>query len=515
MKVVYSYKSVPTLKAFSQDDTFLRGVVGPYGSGKSSAMVIHLLERALKQQPGPDGVRRTRCAVVRNTYPQLRDTTIKTFMDWLPHEQFGHYVSSTHDYTIDTMKAPDGSDVWIEVLFRALDKPDHVRNLLSLELSFAWFNEVREIAKPIFDHMRGRVNRYPSMKDGGATWAGIFCDTNPCDTDHWFYKLFEEIKPWICANKVCSGEFILDERGENGHCLKCGSDQGIPLSKIFHQPSGRGPMAENLPNLPPDYYAKLMIGASTEFIKVYVDGQYGFVADGRPVYSNWSSFLHVAKEEIKPIRSIPLIIGLDFGRNPAAVLCQGLPNGTFHVLDEIVAENMDIREFITRLLKPALLTTYFGMEVCITGDPSGASRTQTDSSTCFRELAAQHLPGVPAPSNAYPARLGAVNTLLTKMIPVQKKTEHDLPWKPSFQISPKCKTLIRGFNGAYRMRRLLVTGEERYKDEPEKTKESHPHDGLQYAALTYEAGMIKVRRHISHGGATQVRRSAPPVGAFT
>jgi hypothetical protein len=514
MKVVYSYKHVPTLKAFSQDDTFLRGAVGPYGSGKSSACVIHLIERAMKQNPGSDGVRRTRWAVVRNTYPQLRDTTIKTFMDWLPYDQFGHYVSSTHDYTIDTLQAPDGSPVMIEVLFRALDKPEHVRNLLSLELTGAWFNEVREIARPIFDHMTGRVNRYPAMKDGGPTWAGIFCDTNPCDTDHWFYKLFEEDKPWICAKPNCSGEFIFDERNENGHCLRCGCDKGIPYTKVFHQPSGRGPMAENLPNLAPDYYAKLMLGKTPEFIKVYVDGEYGFVADGRAVYTNWSSFLHQAKEIIPVVRGLPLIIGLDFGRNPAAVFCQGLPRGHFNVLDEMCAENMDLREFIVRHLKPYLQSKYFGMDVCITGDPSGITRAQTDSNTCFKELRAQHLPGTPAPSNSLQARLGAVNTLLTKMIPVQKKTETDLPWIPALQVSPNCKVLLRGFNGAYRMRRLMVVGEERYKSEPEKTKESHPHDALQYAALTYEAGAVRVRTSI-HGGRSGGRTVAPPMGAYT
>jgi hypothetical protein len=186
----------------------------------------------------------------------------------------------------------------------------------------------------------------------------------------------------------------------------------------------------------------------------------------------------------------------------------------FNVLDEICAENMDLREFITRLLKPSLQTHYFGMEVCITGDPSGVSRQGTDSNTCFRELVAHHLKGIPAPSNALQPRLGAVNTLLTKMIPIPKKTESDLPWKPAIQVAPKCKTLIRGFNGAYRMRRLLISGEERYRDEPEKTKESHPHDALQYAALTYEAGSVRVTTRVRSGSGYR-QGSAPPTGAYT
>jgi hypothetical protein len=41
----------------------------------------------------------------------------------------------------------------------------------------------------------------------------------------------------------------------------------------------------------------------------------------------------------------------------------------------------------------------------------------------------------------------------------------------------------KGFNGGYRYRKLQVSGGERYSDEPEKNKYSHPHDALQYLLL--------------------------------
>jgi hypothetical protein len=43
----------------------------------------------------------------------------------------------------------------------------------------------------------------------------------------------------------------------------------------------------------------------------------------------------------------------------------------------------------------------------------------------------------------------------------------------------------QGFNGGYKYRRIQVTGEERYTDEPVKNGYSHPHDALQYLALKY------------------------------
>jgi hypothetical protein len=138
--------------------------MGPFGSGKSSACIMKILHISLYvQKPGPDGIRRTRWAVVRNTNKELRDTTIRTFKDWLPPSVFGRfYETIPHNYIITAWPNAE-----IEVLFRALDGPDAVKDLLSAEYTGAWFNEFREIRQEIFEGMDGRIGRYPARKDGG------------------------------------------------------------------------------------------------------------------------------------------------------------------------------------------------------------------------------------------------------------------------------------------------------------------------------------------------------------
>jgi hypothetical protein len=59
---------------------------------------------------------------------------------------------------------------------------------------------------------------------------------------------------------------------------------------------------------------------------------------------------------------------------------------------------------------------------------------------------------------------------------------------PSVQLSPNCKTLRKGFNGAYKYRRLQIAGEERFTEKPDKNEFSHPHDALQYVALRLRGG---------------------------
>ena len=91
------------------------------------------------QKPNKQGIRKSRVAIVRETARQLQDTTIKTFHDWFPPGICGDYMRTTKTYFFKV------GDVECEIMFRALDDSDDVANLNSLELTFAWFNECRDI----------------------------------------------------------------------------------------------------------------------------------------------------------------------------------------------------------------------------------------------------------------------------------------------------------------------------------------------------------------------------------
>lgn len=233
-------KVARTLRAFQRSDDFVRFIVGPVGSGKSSACIAEIPRRARRQRPCPDGVRRSRWAIVRNTYGQLRDTTRKTFEQWIPagagtwHEQSFTWHGRWY---LDEAKT---DLVECEVLFRALDRPEDVKKLLSLELTGAYINEVREIPKHVLDVLQTRVGRFPSKAQGGPSWFGIWADTNPWHSGHWGSKLFAK---------------------------------GLKGYRLFRQPGGRARNAENLSNLPAGYYDRLVAGKDREWVSVYVDGE--------------------------------------------------------------------------------------------------------------------------------------------------------------------------------------------------------------------------------------------------
>ena len=87
-----AYLASYTCSQFHQSSDFVRGLVGPLGSGKSVACCAELMRLAHAQEPSPhDGIIRGRGCVVRNTYRELADTTIRTWSDWFPAESVGRW----------------------------------------------------------------------------------------------------------------------------------------------------------------------------------------------------------------------------------------------------------------------------------------------------------------------------------------------------------------------------------------------------------------------------------------
>jgi len=447
-EIEYNLKSVPTIKNFLESRKRLKFIMGPMGSGKSSGCVIHLFNSMISQKPF-NNVRRTRYAIVRNTARMLQDTTKKTIDDWLP--KLLYTWKEAKAMYIFRFELEDGTIVESEWLLRALDEPEQVRDLLSLEISGAWINEAREIDFEFFKVLRGRIGRYPSKKQGGVAYPYIIMDSNPPSTEHWLHDFF--------VKNAEANEKLID---------------------FFKQPSGLSPEAENIENLPPDYYQDLAIGQDEDYIRVYIHGEFGYTKEGKPVFTAYSDSIHCTDKELKPIKELPLIIGMDFGLYPACVITQTTPDGRLFVYDELVTiEPIDVETFIKDVLKPHLNSKYLMYDIHIVGDPAGSARSQVDFRSCYTLLKYYGFTkAYPAYTNSLHDRIKAVNYYLTRYI----------KGSPAFILSSKCQTLREGFNGKYHFRRIRVATE-RYAELPDKNNYSHVMDALQYACLGYSPAM--------------------------
>ena len=458
-----TYEPSPTPRLFHASDQPVRGIVGPIGSGKSVACAMEMFMRMKEQEPY-QGVRMSRWAIIRNTYPELISTSMNTWRDWVPESicriTFGVPITAHVSFPMD-----DGTTVESEVYFLALDKDDDIKKLKSLELTGAWINEASEVPKAVLDMSLGRIDRFPSKRMGGATWSGVIMDTNPPDDDSWWYDLAEIKKPkGYRFFKQPPAVLLVPKSEPPEYCPNMGQ--------------GPYPAAENVSNHTSgfEYYMRQVHGKDFEWIKVFLMGQYGTLISGKPVYPEYDDTVHCAKADLEVYRGIPLILGWDFGLMPAVAICQLSPRGQFRVIDEICTEDCGIRRMARDYAKPLLMNAYHGMTIISVGDPAGNSKSQTTEITCLQELSEAGIQTKMARTNELVARREAVAGFLTRTA----------DGSPGFQLSPKCKVIRKGFLGGYHYEKIRVSGTERFRSVPTKNKWSHPHDGLQYAAMEAE-----------------------------
>lgn len=480
----------PITKAFGASPAFIVGIKGPIGSGKSTRCVTKLIKNAEGQQPCPStgarpGVILRRTAIIRNTYPELRTTTMKTWFQWMPKESGKWIDQGPPTHTIRKFDRDSNVTFEWEVIFVALDTPADVAKLLSMELSDAWINEAREVPKAILDGLTGRVGRYPALRDGGCHQPQILMDTNPPDSDHWWYQLAERDTTSERGRQVV--ESMDRAESELRRIGVLGTDQ--PLIQFFAQPGGLDPLAENVHNLDGGiaYYIKASAGKAGDWVRVYVNGEYGFVSDGRPIYPEYRDGLHC--KEFGLIERMPIYVGLDFGLTPAAVFGQKTPVGRWLKHSELVTDGFGAIRF-GDLLHATLQERYHGFPIAgIFGDPSGDARQQgdKDESTYFEILKARGVHAQPAPTNDFTKRREAAAFYMTQLI----------DGEPGMLVHPQARVLRKAFQGGYCFRRIQVGGAERYRDVPDKNEYSHVAEADQYMMLGAGEDRTIMRRDAS------------------
>jgi hypothetical protein len=465
------FSTSPMVWKFLQSKAFVRGVMGPVGSGKSYACCAEIMMKAVQQKPSPiDGIKYSRFAIVRNSYPMLKTTTIKTWLDLFPENTFGPLLWTppiTHHIRLPAREGAAGIDC--EVIFLALDQPKDVRKLLSLELTGAWVNEARELPKAVIDGLTHRVGRYPTKRDGGASWHGIIMDTNPMDDDHWWFRLAEKEKmsgafKWEFFRQPGGVEEAdVTELPENPEANDCIYSAGRWWKK--------NPKAENISNLPAGYYQQMLLGKNLDWIRCYAEGKYTYVQEGRPVWPEYDD--NMMSADLDYDMSLPIHVGLDFGLTPAAVIGQKTGAGTWNILHEIVTFDMGLERFGQQLLGE-LNARYPKAQVLVWGDPAGMQRDAIYEVTAFDHLRTLGLRAQPTPSNDFKVRREAAAAPMQRLI----------GGKPGLRVDKSCKLLRKSLAGGYHFKRISVgAGQERFRDAPNKNEHSHVGDAFGYLLL--------------------------------
>lgn len=489
MAASIEYTPPPTVSRFIKDflpgELFYDWIVGPVGSGKTTGIFFKLVYMAGLQKPGPDGVRRTRAVVVRNTSNQLRDTTLNSWFMWFKDGQAGEWKATNKDFILRF------GDVECEVMFRPLDTPQDVARVLSLEVTFVLIDEFVEIPQAIIDALSARCGRYPSMIMGGATNWGMWGSSNPSTEDNWWFDHLHRGAGVIQPGEGISltKRLVADDRN----------------ARYFLQPSGFSPFAENVENLPgkQDYYTNQAKNKTEAWVKQFIEAEWGFSVAGKPVVQSFNPRVHLSKKPLRYDPNLHLVAGYDPGIGGSAMIFgQEDLEGRLHVIGEIVTTGLGASRFLSERLRPFLSRCMPELPVngfTIAPDPAAGNRAPTDESTVLSVIK-KYYPVSIEQNNRLPLRLDAIDYFMTRM-------SYGMP---SVIIDEQaCPMLVRALKGGWR---YALDNKEQLRETqrgimPEKNSYSHPGDAFGYLCRYYHRQAVRNERYEAAG----VKPFVPPV----
>jgi hypothetical protein len=483
----YSPHDVPAIWDILKKSVRIPIVIGPYNSGKSSAIMQAILRDVMTIPACDSGVRKSKWAFIRNTAGDLETTTLQTWLFWankvLPPPVRSKKPILTYTYKFRDTKGR----VELTCVFLGLDREDDFNKLASLELTGAYINELQFIPRLIFTTLQDRIGRfpakgeflgmfeaeYPELKDINfeqpeekklyndtfAEWfpytRKLYADTNAPETDHWIPLLIEQ--------------------------------KDLPAIKVYHQPPGllqnknkewyKNTEADNRINQDPNYYID-MLQHGEEYARVYACGKYGTVVDGKAVFSNYNDDFHSSWDV--PINDKEIFwLGADYGILSPALLLSQYVDGQLRVIKEFIGDSLTMKELAKYSLIPHLNKNFRDAVVDGWGDPANTAGGRED-------LVDLGINIVNALTNDVDKRIKAVKTLCSESV----------AGKPRLLIDRKgCPKLRDACLGKYHFQRLRIVGKEEFKDKPKK---NHPYsdvaDCLEYLCLTVTSEDVIRRR---------------------
>jgi hypothetical protein len=480
-----TFQPPPTGASFMMSDAFYRMILGPLGSGKTTTVLFELVRRACEQWPGPDGVRRTRFALLRQTLSQLKNTVLKDIVSWFSPICDWRVSESTVHFKF--------GDVVSEWLLLPLETPEDQKRILSMNLTGAFVSEAIEIDFDLLVAIAGRCGRFPLPADGGAKWYGVVLDSNmPTEGTPWEAAVSSPPPEW----QVFVQPSGLSAEAENlNWLLQTPTTLALPIDHPDRLAKGR------------EYYQRLSTSTNPAWVKRYVMAEFGPDPSGAAVYAGMFFSAFHCRDELLVIPGAPLLIGLDLGRDPWAVLGQIDSMSRLLVHEEIPADDIGLRLQLPRIRQVVSGRRYVGCPVCIIFDPAGMSKSQHDELTSFDVISSYGFMCMPAPTNRLAPRLNAVERFLTESRGGTAAMLLDRSRVPK---------LIGALNGSYRFKYNQM-GES--QPSPEKNPWSHVADAHQYLCQGASGGTANaIARRITRAkmqAERPMRRREPSAAGWT
>lgn len=461
----------PVSDAYILSTSPISCLVGPVGSGKTIASAKKGLVEAQRIYPGADGVRRYKLGNFRQKYDSVWKAAIPSHWKIFAKDMAGSaWTGASPRSATHLLRFEDKFGI-IEMRkdFLAFGEDANPEDVRGLEFTDIELGEMDTLPEELLPALSRAVGREPPLEIIKRT-GRIFGDMNAPDVLNWTYKLFYEAPP--------------------------------EAYKLFRQPGGLAPDAENREALGIEYY-RTIIATNTEnpwYVRRMVHGIPGITRATDLVYDKFDEAM-ISPSTIPVTEHLPVIVGVDGGFTPAAVYAQEMGDGQFRVLAEIALARGGAEELGAVML--ALEARRFPdcdfHTVCdpamLAGEDGDTEirEEQLISKGSDRQRLAEVLgrPVKPARSNDVGRRHDAVRA---------KIALNCGPGRPGYLVDPSCVGIIRGHRQTYQFRKLRGTND---LSSVKPTFDTHVHDADQYAAM--ECGSDAARRRVRERDAERKR----------
>lgn len=397
--------------------------VGGLGSGKTLIGCITVLSWAVTQ-PGE-------YLISRQYYPELRDTTMKTFFDVCPPELIIEHRVAENKVRLRSAMGKESI-----ILFRPLEEPDKLR---SLNLSGFYIDEANQVTEAAFMMLQGRL-RGKGLRKGILTM-------NPKGHD-WVYR-------WFVKQDHLKTPYMKN------------------LMTLIKAPS-----TENI-HLDPSYIQTMMESWSDD--RIQRELMASFDSFEGAVYAEFRRDVHVVRP-FKIPKDWTKVIGIDHGyRNPAAWVWGAIDyDGTMWIYREFYEKEWLIEE-ICKKGKDGSHSAYGRMAhdekiQCAFIDPSTHATRASDGLSDY-DWYTTHLPKDFVLADANNSKTAGIDR-------VKSLFKLDNRGKPKIQIFSDCHHLIEELAN-YRYAELPISkqGNADEKEEPVKVND-HACDALRYLVMS-------------------------------
>lgn len=432
-------------------------ICGPIGSAKTTTEAKKVAMETTRMPPwfeerGGGRTREYNLSIWREKYDTLWNATLRSWWKIFPRD-LGKFEGSPGRPATHTIEWEDqwtqqgGGRCRLVAMFRAFGDSADPEEVRGTEYADALLQEWDLLPEELTIAISGRLARAPTRNILGRP-GRMYGSCNAPNVLSYIYRDFFEKPP--------------------------------PGYRLYLQPGGLHPDAENVAALGRDYYNDIIAKNAHRqwYIRRMVHNKPGFTRDNDIVYPGYDDDLHLSPARLDPVPSLRVIVGIDGGLTPAAFYMQEMPNRQLRLLDEIVTESAGMIA-LSRLMLRLEAERYAGCEFLTVCDPAMNAGHETEEGSAQQQLQKLLRRKVQFARTQDPER---------RCEPIREALRMRLDdGRPGLLLNKQCLSVRRGFNQTYHYHRVRGSNE---RSRIVKTPDSHIMDAIGYASLETSYGLI-------------------------